>query len=153
MADRYESGKLNRRGGGVRFEVHRVITPFGEAVEEREELQGKGELWERLSSVEFERRRVELARPWNQDRNRKVALLEGMWEALGADVEKMKIVDQLGLTSKNSRRVGDATDEGKQEQSPGAEEDLKDMSDADRDIALQLRKLRDDSRSASTEQI
>jgi ribosomal protein S17 len=40
MTDRFESGKLDRRGGGVRFEVHRVMTPFGEALEDRKELQG-----------------------------------------------------------------------------------------------------------------
>jgi hypothetical protein len=150
MADRYETGKLDRRGGGVRFEVHRVITPFGEALEDRKELQGKGELWDRLSSVEFERRKVELARPWNQNRTRRVALLEGMWEALEAEMEEIKMADQLGLRSKDRARVDDAGDEGKQNQSPGTEEEFKDMSDADRDIALQLRRLRDDFPSVPT---
>lgn len=150
MADRYETGKLDRRGGGVRFEVHRVMTPFEEALEDRKELQGKRELWESLSSVEFERRKVELTRPWNQDLKRKLALLEGMWEALELDMDEMKMA---GLTLKASDMVDDATSEGKEDDTPGAEDDFKGMSDADRDIALQLQRLRDDSPSAPTQQI
>jgi ribosomal protein S17 len=150
MTDRFESGKLDRRGGGVRFEVHRVMTPFGEALEDRKELQGEGELWEKFSTVEFERRKAELARPWNQNRERKVALLEGMWEALETEMEEMKMA---GLTLKASDMVDDAADESRQDHNPGADEDFKGMSDADRDIARQLQRLQGDSPSAPIQQI
>ncbi len=155
MADRYESGKLDRRGGGVRFEVHRVITPFGEPVEERKELQGKGELWENLGLIEFERRKTELSRSWNQARKRKVALMEGMHEALSLDLERMG--RQLELTPKSSK-MPDQTVVGEKELAhDSAGPDLVDgnldgMTEAQRDIAVQLQKLQENARPADMEQ-
>ncbi len=154
MADRYESGKLNRRGGGVRFEVHRVVTPFGEPVEERKELQGKGELWGRLGFMEVERRKTELSRSWNQDRKRKVALIEGMYEALNLDLEKMR--QQLGVTLKPSEISDQAAAEVEEPVYDSAGPELVDgkldgMSEAQRDIAAELRKLQENARPAHME--
>ena len=155
MADRYESGKLNRRGGGVRFEVYRVITPFGQPVDERKELHGKGELWDNLGVVEFERRKDELSRPWNQDRKRKVALMDGMYEALSLDLEKMR--RQLGVTPKPSEMPDQAATEVQElvYDSAGPElvdGSLDDMSEAQRDIAAELQKRRENTRPAHMEQ-
>ncbi|KAF7508700.1 hypothetical protein GJ744_008947 [Endocarpon pusillum] len=155
MADRYESGKLNRRGGGVRFEVYRVITPFGQPVEERKELHGKGELWENLGVVEFERRKNELSRPWNQDRKRKVALMEGMCEALSLDLEKMRL--QLGVTSKPSEDPDQAATDVQElvYDSAGLEPvdgSLDEMSEAQRGIAAEGQKLQENTRPAHMEQ-
>lgn len=153
MADRYESGMLDRRGGGVRHEVHRVVTPFAEPVEERSELAGRGELWERLGSVEFERRRRDLARPWNRSRESRVRILEGMYEALAMEVQSMRAL--LGPGSKegegSARRVGEweqqnpATKEagGRRQDPPHA------LSDAEKDIAAQLQKPERESSSAA----
>lgn len=41
MAERWEGGKLERREGGVRWEVRRVRTPWGEGVGERD-IGGEG---------------------------------------------------------------------------------------------------------------
>lgn len=99
MAERYESGRLDRRGGGVRFEVHRVVTPFGEPVRERAALPREGELWGRFGDVEFERRRDELKRPWNkEDGKRRLGVLEGMCEAVQMEIERMR--GQLSLSLK-----------------------------------------------------
>ena len=76
MAERYETGRLARRGdqGGVRHEVHRVATPFGsENVRDRKGFPADegGELADRFGDVEFARRVVDLQRPWNRlDRDR-----------------------------------------------------------------------------------
>jgi ribosomal protein S17 len=148
MAERYECGKLDRRGGGVRYEVHRVITPFGERVEERKELKGRGELWENLGSIEFERRKEELVRPWNTNPERRMGILEGMYEAVRMEVERM----QGALRSEPSNFAGSeqAPDEGEQQAAGGggtipAEDLLDDMSDAQKDIASELQRLQQES--------
>jgi ribosomal protein S17 len=148
MAERYECGKLNRRGGGVRYEVHRVITPFGELVEDRKELKGKGELWENLGSREFERRKEELGRPWNTNPKRRMGILEGMCEAVGMEVQKMQGI--LRSERNNSMGSEQAPVKGMQQitgrgGTAPAEDRLDEMSDAQKDIAAELQKLQQES--------
>lgn len=152
MAERYESGKLNRRGGGVRWEVHRVVTPFSEPVNERKELNGEGELWEKLGDVEFERRKAEFTRPWNRGRKKRVGILEGMCEALAMEVEGLK--RQLGLTSNGSEELEQAAQHVvRNEDTVPGEELLEEMSEAQKDIAAELRKLQRGPQSARAEEI
>jgi ribosomal protein S17 len=157
MADRFETGKLDRRGGGVRCEVHRVVTPFGEAVEQRKELKGEGELWEKVGSVEFERRKVELTRPWNKDGKRRMAILEGMGEALEMDVEATRT--QLGLTTnehEGQEQSGSVVKDKApvfSDQTPASEGMFEEMSEAQKDIAAQLQKLQGGSGSGQAAQI
>lgn len=147
MAERYESGKLERRGGGVRWEVHRVVTPFGERVEDRKELEGKGELWERLGDVEFDRRKAELERVWNKHGTRRKAILKGMFEALELEVERMR--GQLGLKLDNSTGVEQAArpTSGDNATTPNGEA-IPEVSDAQKDIAAELQRLQQGSPSA-----
>ena len=73
-----------------------MITPYVEAVAERKELQGKGELWERFGVVEFERRTKEMKLWYNRrDPERMMALLEGMVEAVRWEIGRIR--EQLGL--------------------------------------------------------
>jgi len=147
MAERYESGMLNRRGGGVRWEVHRVVTPFGKRVEDRAELEGKGELWERLGDVEFERRKAELGKPWNKNVKRRVRILEGMFEALGMEAERTRL--EMGLTLDKVEGL----EQPPQQSSCGGrtipgEEFSEEMSEAQKDIAKELQKLQGGQQSA-----
>lgn len=102
MADRYECGRLERRGGGVRYEVHRVVTPFGGSVQERKEVPKEGEVGDRFGALEFERRQKELMRPWNQKREMRVKILERMWETVAVEAETMNKIS--GTTAWGMRR-------------------------------------------------
>lgn len=152
MAERYESGKLDKRSGGVRYEVYRVVTPFGEPVAQRKELKGEGELWDNFGGVEFLRRKKELGRPWNTNRERKLGIVEGMCEAVGMEVERMR--QQLGPRT-NKVEVRQA-----EQQMPGgsgdvlpAEKLLDEMSEAEKDIAAELHKLQEKQASSPTTEI
>ena len=156
MADRYECGQLNRRGSGVRYEVHRVVTPFGQGVQERKEVPREGEVGDRFGAVEFERRRKELGRPWNKNREMRVRILEEMCEAVGMDVEAMS--KGLGAASKEDGAFGPSFGDMEQRlaenEAPTLKETvLEEVSDSQRDIAAQLQKLRVDPSSARSQGI
>jgi hypothetical protein len=148
MAERYESGKLNRRGGGVRYEVHRVVTPFGERIEERSEVPRDGEVGDRFGAVEYERRKKELGRPWNKDAKRRVGIVEGMHEAVTMEVERMRKI--LGFAPREARGSGQSLDDAKTHSGESGttipeEPAVEEMSEAQKDIAEQLQKLRGNS--------
>lgn len=146
MAERYESGKLNRRGGGVRYEVHRVVTPFGEPVAERKELPKEGELADRFGDVEFQRRSVELTKPWNKkDKKRRVGILEAMWEAIQMEVERVR--EQSSSKVKQVKVVEQAFAGSGETLSTDTLTEA--LSDAQKDIEIQLQKLRGESPSAA----
>lgn len=148
MAERYESGKLDTRSGGVRYEVYRVVTPFGDPVAERKELKGQGELWDNFGGVEFARRKRELERPWNTHRERRLGIVEGMCEAVGMEVERLR--QQLGpRTNKVEMKKAEQQMPKGSGDVPPTEKLLNEMSEAEKDIAAELQKLRAKQASAS----
>lgn len=141
MAERYESGMLNRRGGGVRHEVHRVVTPFGERVEERKEVPKEGEVGDRFGAVEFERRKRELGRPWNRNGRRRVGIVEGMYDAVELEMERIR--KTLGLVRPGQSSHEANSENGEADTTIPDDSLLGEVSEAQKDIAAELRKLRE----------